>query len=128
VLGLPEETDKRLIAVINDIDFPGTGNDRKFGHRAKGDMTDGMLNQFMNDKLGHLIVRERVVMEPVLRRYRHVFHVEGFNDFQASDLMEHRIITADANQIRKRPYRVPFALRGEMEFQVRDMLSKGVIE
>jgi hypothetical protein len=29
-------------------------------------------------------------MEPVLRNYRHVFHVEGSNDFRGTDLIEHR--------------------------------------
>jgi hypothetical protein len=67
-------------------------------------------------------------MEPVLRKYRHIFHVEGSNDFRGTDLIELRIITGDAKPIRKAPYRVPFALNKEMENQVQDMLNKGVIE
>jgi len=67
-------------------------------------------------------------MEPVLRKYRHVFHVKGSNDFRGTDLIEHRIVTGDAKPIRKPPYRVPFALRKEMDKQVQDMLEKGVIE
>jgi hypothetical protein len=67
-------------------------------------------------------------MEPVLRKYRHIFHVEGSNDFKGTDLIEHRIITGDTKPIRKAPYRVPFALKKEMEDQVQDMLNKGVIE
>jgi hypothetical protein len=43
-------------------------------------------------------------------------------------LIEHRIITGDAKPIRKAPYRVPFALKKEMENQVQDMLNKGAIE
>jgi hypothetical protein len=42
-------------------------------------------------------------------------------------VVEHRIITGDAQLIRKAQYRVPFALREEMESQVQDMLKKGVI-
>jgi hypothetical protein len=125
VLGLAEETNDGVTAAINDVD---TGNGRQIHQQAKGGMRDTMLSQFMKDKLGHLSERERAVMESVLRRYRHVFHVEGFSDFQATAFMEHRIINGDANPIRKRPYRVPFALRGEMESQVRDMLAKGFIE
>jgi hypothetical protein len=67
-------------------------------------------------------------MEPVLRKYRHIFHVEGSNDFRGTDLIEHRIITGDAKPIRKAPYRVQFALKKEMDNLVQDMLNKGVIE
>jgi hypothetical protein len=52
-------------------------------------------------------------MEPVLKRYRHVFHDES-DEFKGTDLVEH-LITGDAKPIRKPPYRVPFALRKEME-------------
>jgi len=48
--------------------------------------------------------------------------------FQGTDLVEHRVVTGDARPIRNVPYRVPFALRDEMETQVKDMLRKGVIE
>jgi hypothetical protein len=61
-------------------------------------------------------------MEPVLRKYKHIFHVERSNDFKGTDLIEHRITTGDAKPIRKGPYRVPFALK-EMENQVQDMLK-----
>jgi hypothetical protein len=43
-------------------------------------------------------------------------------------LIQHRIITGNAKPIRKAPYRVPFALKNEMENQVRDVLNKCVIE
>jgi hypothetical protein len=42
--------------------------------------------------------------------------------------VEHTIVTADSKPIRKAPYRVPFALRKEMQNQVQEMLAKGVIE
>jgi len=68
------------------------------------------------------------VIEPVLRQYRHVFHDEDKAEFKGADLVEQRIITGDAKPIRKAQYRVPYALRDEMEGQVRAMLQKGVIE
>ena len=37
-------------------------------------------------------------------------------------------MTGDAKPIRKALYRVPFALRQEMQDQVKDMLAKGIIE
>ena len=42
--------------------------------------------------------------------------------------MEHRIITGDVRPVRKAQYRVPYALREEMESPVRTMLKKRVIE
>jgi len=68
------------------------------------------------------------VLEPVLRKYRHVFHDDESAEFKGTDLVEHRIITGDVRPVRKAQYRVPYALREEMESQVRTMLKKGVIE
>jgi hypothetical protein len=64
----------------------------------------------------------------LLKKYRHVFHQEGSNEFEGTDLAEHEIVTGDARPIRKAQYRVPFALRKEMDDQVQDMLAKGIIE
>jgi hypothetical protein len=82
----------------------------------------------MQDRLGHLTSAERAVMEPVLVKYRHAFLEEGSNDFRGTDLIGHKIVTGDAKPIRKPLYRVPFALRKEMEGQIQNMLRKGVIE
>jgi len=67
-------------------------------------------------------------VEPILVKYRHIFHEEGSNGFRGTDLVEHKIVTGNAKPIRKPPYRVPFALRKEMENQVETILRKGVIE
>ena len=64
------------------------------------------------------------MIEPVLTKYMHVFHDEEDNQFKGTDLIVYRIITGDAKPIRKAPYRVPFALREEMESQVRDMFCR----
>ena len=71
---------------------------------------------------------ERAVMEPILIKYRRIFHEESSNDFRGTNLVEHKIVTGNAKPIRKPPYRVPFALRKEMENQIETMLRKGVIE
>jgi len=42
-------------------------------------------------------------------------------------VVEHKIVVTDLTPIRRPQYRTPFALRGEMESQVNDMLQKGVI-
>jgi hypothetical protein len=67
-------------------------------------------------------------MEPVLTKYRHVFHEESSHDFPGTNLVEHRIVTGDTRPLRKSPYRVTFTLRKEIENPVQEMLRKGVIE
>jgi hypothetical protein len=67
-------------------------------------------------------------MDPILVKYRHIFHEECSNDFRGTDLVEHKIVTGNAKPIRKPPYIVPFALRMEMENQIETKLRKGVTE
>jgi len=62
----------------------------------------------------------------VLQKYAHVFHNEETNDFRSTEVMEHKIVVTDPTPIRCPQYRTLFALRGEMESQVNDMLQKGV--
>jgi hypothetical protein len=40
-------------------------------------------------------VRERELIEPVLRRYTHLFHDEESTDFGVTNVFEHQIILAD---------------------------------
>jgi hypothetical protein len=56
-----------------------------------------------------------------------VFHDEETNGFKSTNVVEHNIVVTDPTPIRRLQYRTPFALRGEMESQVNDMLQKGVI-
>jgi hypothetical protein len=128
VLGVAEETSASIVAEINDEVKTNFNHARKTHCGVNTVLEDANYEQYMQDKLGHLSHSERLVMEPVLRKYRHVFHIEGSNDFRGTDLIENRIITGDAKPIRKAPYRVTFALKTEMENQVQDMLKKGVIE
>jgi hypothetical protein len=76
-------------------------------------LEDADFEQNFQDTLGHLSHAERSVMEAVLRKYRHVFHVDGNNDFRGTVLIEQRIVTGDAKPIIKPPYRLPFAFRKE---------------
>jgi hypothetical protein len=39
------------------------------------------------------------VIEPVLIRYAHIFHDDENNDFKSTNLVEHKIITGDAQPI-----------------------------
>jgi hypothetical protein len=61
----------------------------------------------------------------VLKKYAHVFHDEDRKDSKSTNVIEHRIEVNDTTPIRRPQYGTPFALRGEMESQVKDMLKKG---
>jgi hypothetical protein len=88
VLGVAEEASASLVALINDSESHESG-------RKDGSTDDSSFRQYVRDKLGHLTPKERSVMEPVLMKYKHVFHQEGSNDFKGTDLVEHRIVTGD---------------------------------
>jgi hypothetical protein len=132
VIGVAEEISPSVIAAINDDEGPSNpphDKRRKNGWRDVYTVArEVKLRRYLDSTLGHLSNRERAVMEPVLTKCMNVFHDDESNQFKGTDLIEHRIVTGDAKPIRKAPYRVPFALREEMENQVRDMLQKGVIE
>ena len=128
VLGLAEVTSESLLAVINDSEPSNSNRGRETNRGESKATTNPSFTQYLNGKLEHLTVEEMSVIEPLLMKYKHIFHQEGSNDFKGTDLVEHMIVTGDAKPIRKAPYRVPFALRQEMQNQVNDMLAKGVIE
>jgi hypothetical protein len=127
MLGVAEKTSASIVAEIND-EVKTNSKYRRKTQCGVNSVADDANFEYLQDKLGHLSQAERSVMEPVLRKYRHVLHVEGSNDFKGTDLIEHRIITGDAKPIRKAPYQVLFALKKEMENQVQEMLKKGVTE
>ena len=74
-----------------------------------------------------MTTEDRQHIEPVLRKYAHVFHDEESNDINENNVIDHRIIAGDSNQIRRPPYRTPYALREDMQSQVQNMLNKGII-
>jgi hypothetical protein len=124
ILGVAQETSASIAATINDEGTSNFGSTEKTRRRVNMVVNDSSFKQYLQDKLGHLSQAERSVMEPILEKYRHIFHEEGSNDFRGADLVEHKIVTGNAKPIRKLPYIVPFALRKEMENQVHNMLRK----
>ena len=66
-------------------------------------------------------------MEPVIIKYAGIFHDDEDNDFRCTNVLVHKIETGPAAPIRTAPYKTAFALRQEMNRQVRKMLDKGVI-
>jgi len=117
VLGLTEEVSEALTNRIN-IEKPqrtGSPNNPQKGARNKA-----LYDKLLGGKLDHL--NEKRLIEPVLQKYAHVFHDEETNDFKSTDVIEHKIVVTDTTPIRRPQYRTPYALRGEMECQVNDML------
>ena len=130
VVGVAEAISPCVVAEINDSDShrspPCIVNGKV---RTKRDAnTESKYSEYLEGVLGHLTRKERAVLEPVLRKYRHVFHDLKAAEFKGTDIVEHRVITGDARPVRKAQYRVPYAVREEMEGLVRTMLKKGVIE
>jgi len=67
------------------------------------------------------------ILAPSWKKYAQLIHVEEENGFKCTIVMEHQIQVGDVNPIRKPPYRLPYALRQEMQDQVQNMLDKDVI-
>ena len=103
VLGLAEETSARIVAAINDEELLSVRQNGKTPPRVSTPGKDTWFKEYLRDRLGHLNREERAILEPVMAKYRHVFHSEGSNEFQGTDLVEHKIITGDARPIRKSP-------------------------
>jgi hypothetical protein len=57
----------------------------------------------------------------------HIFHDEKRNDFKSRGEVEYRIEKGEALPIRRAPYRIPFALKQEVDNQIQDTLNKDVI-
>jgi hypothetical protein len=127
VLGAAEAVPASVVAAINDSE-PSVSKHRKQIRQVYSVGAETKFTEYLRGALSHLNPQEKEVMESVLLKYRTVFHDAEDRHFKGIDLVEHRIITGDARPIRNAPCRVPFALRGEMENQVRDMLHKGVTE
>jgi hypothetical protein len=127
LLGLAQEISETSIVSWCEEKSGEAGLERSFPVGDRGEARSPKFLKYIDDKLAHLASEDRQIIEPVLIRYRHVFHDEEENDFKSTQVVEHRIETGNAALIRKAQYRVPFALKGEMQNQVQEMLKKGVI-
>jgi hypothetical protein len=114
ILGVAEQVSAALVAEINDTVSRDSSSKSKSRRTVSSVATDPVFDEYLSDKLGHLNTEEMAVMEPMLKKYRHVFHQEGSNEFKGTDLAEHEIVTGDARPIRKAQYRLPFALIKEI--------------
>ena len=118
LVGVAEEISSCLVAAINDGDGPGNPPHDKRRKNGRRDIytvaQEAKFKRYLDSTLGRLSKGETAVMEPVLTKHMHVFHEDEDNQFNGTDLVEHRIITGDAKPIQKAPYTVinvlPFGL------------------
>jgi len=65
------------------------------------------FDNYLRGKLAHLTDKERCTLEPVLRRYKHLFYGLGSQVVGCASQVEHAIDTGDARPIKRNPYRTP---------------------
>jgi hypothetical protein len=126
-LGIAQEISENLIVSMDEEKEVRTNSVPSYALKESHSSKTSKFRDYLDGKLAHLSPEDRDIIEPVLVRYAHIFHDDEDNDFKSTKVIEHSIDTGDARPIRKAQYRVPFALRDEMERQVQDMLKKGVI-
>jgi hypothetical protein len=79
------------------------------------------------ETLSHLQREEYEVMSQVLEEYIDLFSDDATRKLPCTTKGFHEIRTGDALPIKKNAYRVPYALKDEMQKQIDEMLEKGVI-
>jgi len=100
VVGVAEEVSPSLVAAINADTNPADERDARESTHVYSVAGVTKFREYVNQVLGHLPKQDREVMEPVLRKYRHVFHLYEDSPFPGTDLVEHRLLTGDARPIR----------------------------
>ena len=99
VVGVAEEISPSLVAAINDRKGMSGGNEDEEPQSVNTVADKVKFSTYLQGVLNHLREHEKAVMEPVLRKYSHVFHIDEDSQFTGSDLVEHRIVTGDARPI-----------------------------
>ena len=124
VLGIAEEISESIVDKINK---EGQFSSNAPTESRNGEKNKELFHKLLKGKLDHLSPHERQLIEPVLIKYAHVFHDEELNDFKDTNVVEYEIPVGDTTPISRPPYKTPYALRDEMDFQVKKMLHQGVI-
>ena len=86
------------------------------------------FDNYLKGKLAPLTDKERCTLEPVLRRYKHLFYGLGSRQVGCASQVEHAIDTGDARPIKRNPYGTPHALKPIVEGHIEDMLENNIIE
>ena len=85
------------------------------------------FDDYLRDKLMHLDEKEQCILEPVLRKYKHLFYGLGSAELGSTSQVEHSIETGDARPIKKNPYRTPHALKPVVDEHIDDMMKKKLL-
>ena len=86
VVGVAEAISPCVVAEINDRANPSNTpcfTNGKRTNKNRNATAEVKCREYLDSVLGHLTRKERAVMEPVLRQYRHVFHDEDGADLKA---------------------------------------------
>ena len=86
------------------------------------------FEEYLQEKLAHLKSAERRTLEPVLRKYKHLFYGLGSTQLGCTSQVEHSIETGDAKPIKRSPYRIPHTLKPVVDEHLDDMLQREIIE
>jgi len=122
VLGIAEQASEQLIDRITQRKEPSSDSPLRPQNK-----NEALYRKLLNGKLDHLTQEDRELIEPILLKYALVFHDDETNDFKGTNAIEHEIPIGNARSIKRPQYRIPYALRKEMQTQVKNMLNKGVI-
>jgi len=101
--------------VVNSVVKEPNTNENEFG-------------SYLRSKLAHLGKKDRCILEPVLRQYKHLFYGLGNAKLGCTSQVEHSIDTEDARPVKRNPYRTPHALKPVVEEHINEMLEKEIIE
>ena len=77
-----------MVAAINDNDDSGNSSRSLGGNktcRPVNTVTEATYNKYLDSTLGHVTRKERNVLDPVLRKFRHVFHHDEDAEFKGTD-------------------------------------------
>jgi hypothetical protein len=92
------------------------------------DVAPNTFEGYLREKLTHLKTGDRRILEPMLRRYKHLFYGLGSKNLGSTSQVEHNIETGDARPIKRNPYRTPHALKPVVEEHIEVMLKRKIIE
>jgi hypothetical protein len=124
VFGVAEEVSEQIVDRINPGNQTDSNNPTSPPIQKK---SEALYNKLLHDKIDHLSQEDWLYIEPMLRKYAHVFHKEKSNDFKGTDVIEYQIDVGDARPIRCPQYIVPNALREEIQSQKQNMLKQEII-
>jgi hypothetical protein len=94
----------------------------------KIDAVPGDFVNYLREKLSHLGERDRLILEPVLQQYKHLFYGIGSRELGCISQVEHGIETGEARPIKRNPYRIHHALKLVVEEHVDDILERKIID